>query len=90
MTKEEPTSTWTVYIVRCADASLYTGVAKELDGRIAQHNAGKGAKYTRSRRPVTLVYTEPAADRSGAQRRERQIKQMPLSLKRQLIEPGTS
>ena len=75
---------WMVYIVRCADETLYTGVAKQLDGRIAQHSAGKGAKYTRSRLPVTLVYSEPAEDRSSAQRREGQIKRMPVAAKRQL------
>lgn len=68
---------WSVYIVRCADGTLYTGTAKDLDARIADHNAGRGAKYTRGRLPVTLVYTEPAADRAAAQRREHAIKRLP-------------
>ncbi len=79
---------WHVYIVRCRDESLYTGVAAELEPRIAQHNAGKGAKYTRSRRPVTLVYRETAADRGAALRREIEIKRMPVAAKRRLVERG--
>src|SRR5918993_1187276 len=54
---------WHVYIVRCADRTLYTGVAKDLPARIAAHNGGRGAKYTRQRLPVKLVYAEPALDR---------------------------
>jgi putative endonuclease len=67
---------WHVYIVRCADRTLYTGVAKELKERIAAHNAGRGAKYTRPRLPVRLVYREVALDRAAAQRREREIKSL--------------
>ncbi len=77
-------ASWTVYIVRCSDASLYTGVAKDLARRIEQHNAGTGAKYTRSRLPVTLVYSEAAADRSAALRREIEIKRLPAASKRRL------
>ena len=67
-----------VYIVRCADATLYTGVARDVAARVAQHNGkGKlGARYTRSRRPVKLVYTEGVADRSAAGRREYAIKRL--------------
>lgn len=75
---------WTVYIVRCNDASLYTGVAKDLARRIEQHNAGNGAKYTRSRLPVTLVYSETVADRGEALRREIAIKRLPAASKRRL------
>jgi len=57
---------WHVYIVRCADRTLYTGVAKDLPDRIAVHNSGRGAKYTRQRLPVKLVYSEAAADRGAA------------------------
>ena len=57
---------WAVYLVRCADGSLYTGVATDVARRVAQHNAGTGARYTRARRPVTLVHQEPAADRPAA------------------------
>jgi predicted GIY-YIG superfamily endonuclease len=70
--------------VRCADGTLYTGVAKDLAARVAQHNAARGAKYTRSRLPVKLVYREPAADRSGALRREHEIKRLPRGAKRAL------
>jgi putative endonuclease len=75
---------WHVYIVRCADRTLYTGVAKDLPARIAAHNEGRGAKYTRQRLPVKLVYAEPAADRGAAQRRELQIKRLPRAAKRAL------
>ncbi len=64
-----------VYIVRCADTSLYTGIATELERRIEEHNiSDKGAKYTRTRRPVTLVYSETYPDRSSASKREYEIK----------------
>lgn len=78
---------WQVYIVRCADDSLYTGIARDLERRIAEHNAdnGPGASYTRSRRPVALVYREVAADRSAASKREYQIKQLSRAEKLVLI-----
>ena len=75
---------WHVYIVRCADQSLYTGIARDIGQRIALHNAGSGAAYTRARRPVTLVYQEPAADRGAALRREAAIKRLPVAAKRVL------
>lgn len=80
--------TWRVYIVRCADGSLYTGIAIDLERRIAEHNAdsGLGASYTRSRRPVTLVYEEAAADRSAASKREYRIKQLSRMEKLALID----
>ena len=66
-----------VYLVRCSDGSLYCGIAKDVEKRISVHNAGKGAKYTRPRRPVVLVYVEEADSRSDALRREIEIKKMP-------------
>ena len=64
-----------VYIVKCADETLYTGIATELNRRIEEHNSSdKGAKYTRVRRPVTLVYNEEYPDRSTASKREYEIK----------------
>ena len=64
-----------VYIVKCADTTLYTGIATELERRIEEHNSSdKGAKYTRIRRPVTLVYSEEYQDRSSASKREYEIK----------------
>ena len=83
----ESRAPWHVYVVRCADASLYTGIAKNLTARISEHNAGGGAKYTRSRLPVELVYTEEASDRSAAQRREAEIKKLSANDKRALIRP---
>jgi putative endonuclease len=80
----ESGASWHVYIVRCADRTLYTGVAKDLTARIAAHNDGRGAKYTRQRLPVKLVYSEAAADRGAAQRRELQIKRLPRAAKREL------
>jgi putative endonuclease len=77
---------WYVYIVRCSDDSLYTGVARDLQQRIRQHNEGqRGARYTRGRRPVELVYREKAANRSAAQQREYRIKQLSRAQKRLLI-----
>lgn len=80
-------SAWQVYILRCADGSLYTGIARDLERRIAEHNAdnGLGASYTRSRRPVVLVYAESAADRSSASKREYAIKQLSREQKLALI-----
>lgn len=77
---------WYVYIVRCSDNTFYTGVARDLARRIQQHNQGNaGAKYTRARRPVELVYQEKAADRSSAQQREYRIRKLSVAEKRQLI-----
>jgi len=77
---------WTVYIVRCADSSLYTGIAKNVEERINLHNAGRGAKYTRSRRPVELVYSEAVPSRATALRRELAIKRLERDGKKKLIE----
>lgn len=74
-----------VYILRCADGSLYTGWTNRLNARIQAHNSGKGAKYTRSRRPVELVYCQGFGSRSGAMRREAQIKRMTRPQKEQLL-----
>lgn len=77
---------WHVYIIQCVDRSFYTGVAKDVEARVEKHNEGSGAKYTRGRRPVELVYQEPAGDQAAALRRERVIKRMERSAKRKLIE----
>lgn len=79
---------WFVYILRCADQSLYTGVATDLAARIRKHNDGKGAKYTRGRRPVKLVHHELAANRGAALRREHAIKRMKTAEKRRLVRSG--
>ena len=67
---------WTVYLARCGDGSLYTGITNDLAARMRTHNAGRGAAYTRGRLPVVVVYQEPASDRSAALRREWAIKQL--------------
>lgn len=65
---------WVTYMVRCSDGTLYTGVTNDLEKRVKTHNTGKGAKYIRSRLPVTLVYMETHSDRSTAQRAEAELK----------------
>jgi len=67
---------WFVYILRCADGSLYTGISTDVERRVDEHNAGAplGARYTRARRPVILVYQERVNSRAEAARREREIK----------------
>lgn len=72
---------WFVYILRCSDGSLYTGVTTDPPRRLAQHNAGKGGAYTRSRRPAKMVFRESHASRSSAQRREAEIKAWPREKK---------
>ncbi|MAH04730.1 MAG: endonuclease [Alphaproteobacteria bacterium] len=76
---------WFVYIVECADNSLYTGITNDLDRRIEQHNSGTGAKYTRNRAPVQLVYSEAVESRADALSREYKIKQLPRIKKIKLI-----
>jgi putative endonuclease len=78
---------WYVYMVRCSDGTLYTGIAKDLEKRIEAHNSGKnGARYTRTRRPVKLVFAEKAGSRSAAARLEYRIKKLPLEMKNRLVE----
>ncbi len=77
---------WKVYIVECADGSYYTGITTDTKRRLLEHNYSfKSAKYTRSRRPVRLVYQESALDRSEASRREHAIKKMKRESKIRLI-----
>lgn len=76
---------WFVYIVRCSDGTLYTGIATDLDGRVEKHNSGRGAKYTGSRRPVCLVWSEKAYNRSLAGKREAYIKKLSRLEKEKLI-----
>ena len=78
--------TWHVYIIECIDGSLYTGITNDLDKRITSHNEGRGAKYTKSRRPVRLRYTELVADRESASKREYAIKTLSRAAKLELIE----
>lgn len=77
--------TWHVYLLRCSDDTFYTGITTDLDRRLAEHNTGAaGAKYTRARRPVTLAWSEPAADRAAAARREYRVRKLPRAAKEQL------
>ena len=77
---------WWVYIVACSDGSLYTGITTDRERRIAEHNnSKKGAKYTRNRRPVDLVYSEMHPDRSTASKREYEIKKLSRAEKLKLI-----
>ncbi|WP_177565367.1 GIY-YIG nuclease family protein [uncultured Phascolarctobacterium sp.] len=75
-----------VYILRCKDDSLYTGWTNDLEKRLAAHNSGKGAKYTRGRGPVKLVYSEQLTTKEDALQRECEIKKMTRSVKLALIE----
>jgi putative endonuclease len=65
-----------VYLLRCGDGSLYTGITNDLSQRLASHQRGKGSAYTRSRRPVALAYHEPAAGRGAALKREAAIRRL--------------
>jgi putative endonuclease len=79
---------WFVYLVRCADDTLYAGITTDVKRRVAEHNSdnGRGARYTRGRGPVTLAYFEPAGNRSEAARREHELKIMTRAEKLRLIE----
>ena len=76
---------WVVYILRCCDGTLYTGCTNRLDRRVVQHARGKGARYTRSRLPVTLVYQETARDRGSALSREAALKTLSRAEKLSLV-----
>ncbi len=76
---------WFVYVVGCRDGSLYTGISTDVDARVARHNTGAGARYTRSRRPVRLLYVERKRSRSNALRREAAIKALSRARKIELV-----
>ena len=78
--------TWVVYMLRCRDGSLYTGITNQLERRMKAHQAGKGSRYTRSRLPVELAYTEPAAGRAAALRREAALKKQSRAEKLRRLE----
>ena len=80
---------WHVYLLRCSDGTLYAGITTDLERRVAEHNAGRaGAKYTRGRRPVTLAWSEPVADRAAASRREHAVKRLGRESKEELVAAG--
>lgn len=76
---------WYVYILRCGDETLYTGITTDVLRRLQMHRSGRGAKYTRGRQPLELVYTEVCKDHSQALKREWQIKQLSRAEKEKLI-----
>lgn len=89
MDSEQSENRWHVYILRCADGSLYTGITTDPIRRVQEHNASaRGARYTRARRPVTLVFLEGAADRSAASSLEARIKQLKRCDKEALLPGG--
>lgn len=76
---------WTLYILRCADGTLYTGVTTDVGRRVAEHGRGAASRYTRARRPVALVYREACDGRSAALRREAAVKRLSRAAKERLI-----
>lgn len=76
---------WTVYLTRCSDNTLYCGITTDVERRMLEHNCGRGARYTRSRTPIKLVYTECHLDRASASRREYEIKQLTRDEKDDLV-----
>ncbi len=76
---------WCVYILRCSDDSLYTGISNDPEARVQKHNLGLGAKYTRSRLPVRMVYSETVPDKSQALKREHALKKLKREEKEKLI-----
>lgn len=81
-----PDKPWYFYLARCADDSLYAGICVDLDARFEKHNAGKGAKYTRSRRPVTIAYHEQLSSHSDALKREAEVKKWRRQEKELLVD----
>ena len=80
-----PTSRWLVYILRCSDGSLYTGITNDLPKRLTAHTAGRASKYTRSRLPVRLAYSERQRSKSAALKREAAIKRLRRAEKDRLV-----
>ena len=79
-------NTWKLYILRCGDGTLYTGITTDVEKRLEAHRNGKGAKYTRGRAPLDLVYREECGDHSAALKREAEIKKMSREEKLKLTE----
>lgn len=83
---ESMESVWYLYILRCKDESLYTGITTDVERRLEVHRSGKGAKYTRGRGPLELVYQETCGTHSDALKREWEIKQLTKAQKQQMIQ----
>lgn len=82
---DEVLNLWSVYIVECSDGTLYCGISNNVTKRVETHNAGKGAKYTKTRHPVYLVYSEEVGTMSQAMKRERQIKKLSRKQKLSMV-----
>jgi len=79
---------WYLYLVRCSDKSIYTGIAKDVTARVEKHNQGKGARFTATRRPVSLIYQEEHKNRVSAMKRENKIKGWSKKKKLSLADPS--
>lgn len=86
MTEKKQCNEWLLYILECADKTLYTGITNRLDKRLAAHRSGHGAKYTRGRLPLKVVYTESCGDPGSAAKREHAVKKLTKKQKLELIE----
>ena len=80
--KQPPSASWFLYLIECADGSIYTGIARDVAARYAAHACGKGARYTRSHPPVRLLASQPHPDRSSALKAEYRVKQLTAAEKR--------
>lgn len=83
--KKSASDPWFVYLLRCADGSLYTGITNDVNRRLRKHQEGVGARYTRTRRPVSLLYQEKLRDRAAALIRECEVKSFPKKKKEALV-----
>jgi len=87
-TPSEPEVTWFLYLIRCKDGALYTGITTDVDRRFAEHQSGKGAKYLRGKAPLTLVFQQKIGSRSAALKAEASIKQLSKADKETIINTG--
>ncbi len=81
----ETNQNWHLYLVRCADDTIYTGISIDVEARVTKHNSGRGAKYTSTRLPVRLIYSESKPDRISAMKREVQVKRWSRKMKEDLV-----
>ncbi len=81
----ESKNNWHLYLVRCADDTIYTGISIDVSARVTKHNSGRGAKYTQTRLPVRLIYSESQPDRISAMKREIQVKRWNRKMKEKLV-----
>ncbi len=86
--KKKSSDPWSLYILRCCDGTFYTGITNDLERRFKMHQAGKASRYTRTRGPVEMLYSETCGDRSSALIRECEVKEWPRAKKQALTESG--